>query len=94
MQEWTYRAPVATFDLHGQSVLEAVRNAETFLVVQARVRRGVVVRLITGRGRGGQGAPIRTRIRSLLKRLKAESRLVRNYQLEDGEGSYLILLSD
>jgi DNA-nicking Smr family endonuclease len=94
MQEWTYRAPVATFDLHGQSVLEAVRNAETFLVVQARVRRGVVVRLITGRGRGGQGAPIRTRIRSLLKRLKAESRLVRDYQLEDGEGSYLILLSD
>jgi len=94
MQEWTYRTPVATFDLHGQSVLEALGNAETFLAVQARVRRGAVVRLITGRGRGGQGAPIRTRVRSLLKRLKAESRLVRDYQLEDSEGSFLILLSD
>ena len=94
MQQWTYRAPVATFDLHGQSVLEAVGNAEAFLAVQARVRRGAVVRLITGRGRGGQGAPIRTRVRSLLKRLRTEGRLVRDYLLEDSEGSFLILLSD
>lgn len=94
MQEWTYCAPVATFDLHGQSVLEAVGNAEAFLAVQSRVRRGAVVRLITGRGRGGHGAPIRTRVRSLLKRLRTEGRLVRDYLLEDSEGSFLILLSD
>ena len=52
------------------------------------------MRLITGRGRGGQGAPIRTRVRSLLKRLRTEGRLVRDYLLEDSEGSFLILLSD
>jgi len=41
------------FDLHGQSVLEAVANAERFLRSQRKVRPGSVVQLITGRGRGG-----------------------------------------
>src|ERR1700752_3788706 len=54
--DWSMRGPDATFDLHGQTVLEAVANAEHFLRVQARSRRGGVVRLITGRGRAGGGA--------------------------------------
>ena len=91
--DWSMRAPDATFDLHGQTVLEAVANAERFLRVQARARRGGVVRLITGRGRAGGAAPIRTRVRTLLRRLKAANEVVKDYVLEESEGSYLVRLA-
>jgi DNA-nicking Smr family endonuclease len=94
MPDWSDRAPDATFDLHGQSVLEAAANAERFLRAQAKARPGGVVRLITGRGRAGQGAPMRTRVRTLLRGLKASNRVVRDYQLEDSDGSFLIRLWD
>jgi DNA-nicking Smr family endonuclease len=93
MPDWTGRSPDATFDLHGQSLLEAVGNAERFLRAQGKARPGGVVRLITGRGRGGGGAPIRSRVRALLRALKESGRIVRDYQLEDTEGSYLVRLS-
>ena len=92
MAEWTDRSPDATFDLHGQSVLEAVTNTERFLRAQAKARRGGTVRLITGRGRGGGGAPIRTRVRTLLRTLKESGTVVRDYTLEATEGSYLVRL--
>jgi DNA-nicking Smr family endonuclease len=93
MTDWTVRRVEAEFDLHGQTVLEAAVNAERFLGAQTRVRRGGVVRLITGRGRSGGGAPIRTRVRTLLRRLKAAGS-VRDYHLEDGDGSFLVRLRD
>jgi DNA-nicking Smr family endonuclease len=93
MLDWTDRSPDATFDLHGQSVVEAAANAERFLRVQAKARPGGIVRLITGRGRSGGGAPIRTRVRVLLRTLKESSRVVRDYSLEDSEGSYLVRLA-
>jgi DNA-nicking Smr family endonuclease len=92
MLDWTHRSPDATFDLHGQSVAEAVTNSERFLRIQAKARPGGVVRLITGRGRGGGGAPIRTRVRSLLRTLKESGRVIRDYELEETEGSYLVRL--
>jgi DNA-nicking Smr family endonuclease len=92
MLDWTDRPADATFDLHGQGVVEAVANAERFLRTQAKVRRGGTVRLITGRGRSGGGAPIRTRVRGLLRRLKESASVVRDYQLEETEGSYLVRL--
>jgi len=92
MPDWTDRAPDHQMDLHGQSVLEAVGNVERFLRAQASARRGGVVRVITGRGRGGGGAPIRTRVRTLLRQLKEEGRLVRDFRLEPGEGSFLVRL--
>ena len=92
MLDWTDRSPDATFDLHGQSVAEAVANAERFLRAQAKARRGGVVRLITGRGRSGGGAPIRTRIRVLLRTLKESQIIVRDFVLEETEGSYLVRL--
>jgi DNA-nicking Smr family endonuclease len=92
MLDWTDRRPDATFDLHGQTVLEAVANAERFLRAQARARPGAVVRLITGRGRSGAGAPIRTRVRTLLRALKESGAVVRDYGLEETEGSYLVRL--
>jgi hypothetical protein len=82
MSEWITGPPGAQFDLHGQSVLEAVKNTERFLQAQARARPGAVVRLITGRGSSGGGAPIRTRVRTLLRRLRRRG-LVRAYELED-----------
>jgi DNA-nicking Smr family endonuclease len=91
--DWSMRAPDATFDLHGQTVLDAVANAERFLRAQARARRGGVVRIITGRGRAGGPAPIRTRVRTLLRRLKAANDVVHDYVLEESEGSYLVRLA-
>ncbi|HEX5574506.1 MAG TPA: Smr/MutS family protein [Gemmatimonadales bacterium] len=92
MPDWTDRVPAATFDLHGQSVSEAALNAERFLRAQAKARPGDVVRLITGRGRTGGGAPIRSRIRALLGTLKQSGRVVRDYTLEHTDGSYLVRL--
>jgi len=92
MLDWTDRTPDAVFDLHGQSVIEAVANAERFVRSQSKARPGGVVRLITGRGRAGGGAPIRTRVRGLLRRLKESGSVVRDYTLEETEGSYLVRL--
>lgn len=92
MLDWTDRPPGATFDLHGQTVGEAAINAERFLRTQARARPGGVVRLITGRGRGGGGAPIRTRVRTLLRGLREQGVAVRDYELEATEGSFLVWL--
>jgi DNA-nicking Smr family endonuclease len=92
MIDWTCRTADATFDLHGQAVSEAAQNAERFLRAQARVRPGGVVRLITGRGRAGGGAPIRTRVRTLLRTLREGQSVVRDYVLEDSEGSFLVRL--
>ena len=92
MTDWNDRVPDVTFDLHGQTVAEAVTNAERFLRAQVRARPGGIVRLITGRGRAGHGAPIRTRVRSLLREMKDSKQVVRDYQLEDSDGSYLVRL--
>jgi DNA-nicking Smr family endonuclease len=91
--DWTDRSAEATFDLHGQTVVEAVGSAEQFLRAQARVRPGRVIRLITGRGRAGGGAPVRTRVRTLLRDFKARGTLVRDFVLEESEGSFLVLLA-
>jgi DNA-nicking Smr family endonuclease len=89
---WTLRPAAATFDLHGQTVLEAAANTERFLRAQGRARPGAVVRLVTGRGRGGGGAPIRSRVRTLLRQLRDSRQVVWAYELEPGEGSFLVLL--
>ena len=86
-------APAAVFDLHGLSVLDAVTSAERFLLAQRRARPGASVRLITGRGRSGGGAPIRTRVRTLLRTLEAQGNVVRAFELEESEGSFLVRLA-
>jgi DNA-nicking Smr family endonuclease len=69
-------------------------NVERFLTAQARIRRGGLVRIITGRGRSGGGAPIRGRVRTLLRALKQEGTLVRDFVLEESEGSFLVRLRE
>jgi len=51
-----------------------------------------VVRLITGRGRSGGGAPIRTRVRTLLRGMREQGDVVRDFELEETEGSFLVRL--
>jgi DNA-nicking Smr family endonuclease len=92
MLDWTDRRPDAELDLHGQTVLDAVANAERFLGAQRKARPGGVVRLVTGRGRAGGGAPIRTRVRTILRAMRDRGTVVRDYILEDTEGSFLIRL--
>jgi DNA-nicking Smr family endonuclease len=92
MRDWTELEPAAHLDLHGQSVLEALANAERFLRAQRKARPGGTVRVVTGRGRSGGGAPIRTRVRTLLKRMREEGGVVRDYLLEDTDGSFLVRL--
>jgi DNA-nicking Smr family endonuclease len=92
MLDWTEGPADHTYDLHGQSVAEAVANAERFLRAQARARRGGVVRLVTGRGKTGGGAPIRTRVRTLLRAMREDGRVVRDYVLDEGEGGFLVRL--
>jgi DNA-nicking Smr family endonuclease len=92
MLDWSDRPVDAAFDLHGQSVGEAIENAERFLRAQGRARPGGVVRLITGRGRGGGSAPIRTRVRTLLRGLRERRDVVADYELEESEGSFLVRL--
>jgi DNA-nicking Smr family endonuclease len=92
MRDWTDLEPAAHLDLHGQTVLEAVANAERFLLAQRKARPGATVRVVTGRGRGGGGAPVRTRVRTLLRRMRDDGTVVRDYALEDGEGSFLVRL--
>lgn len=91
--DWTLRPAAHHLDLHGLDVLAAVHAAERFLVNERRARPGAVVRLITGRGRAGGGAPIRTRVRTLLRRLREAGEPVRDFVLEETEGSFLVLLS-
>jgi len=92
MPDWSLRSPEAHFDLHGQTVLEAVTSAEQFLRTQRKVRPGSVVQVITGRGRGGGGAPIRTRVRTLLRGMKESGGVVRDFVLDDGGGAFLVRL--
>ncbi len=92
MLDWTDRRPDAELDLHGQTVLDAVANAERFLRAQRKARPGGVVRLVTGRGRAGGGARIRTRVRTMLRTMRDQGTMVRDYILEDTEGSFLIRL--
>lgn len=93
MRDWSDGPAAVTFDLHGQTVIEGAANAERFLRAQARARRGAVVRLITGRGRSGGGAPLRTRVRGLLRSLREEGSVVRDFVLEESEGSFLVRLA-
>ena len=58
-----------------------------------RSPRSVAASLLQiARGGSGGGAPIRTQVRTLLKRLREEGTVVRDYLLEDTEGSFLVRL--
>jgi DNA-nicking Smr family endonuclease len=63
-----------------------------FLRARRMARAGQVVRVVTGRGRSGGGAPIRTRVRTLLRSLREQGDVVRDFELEESEGSFVVRL--
>jgi DNA-nicking Smr family endonuclease len=82
---------VATLDLHGMIVAEATVQLRNFLTSASQVKRGKVVRVITGRGRGSErGAVLRPAVARLLKGPLAL--FVADYSIDADEGSYLVLL--
>ena len=50
--------PVATLDLHGDTGLEAERRVKDFVATHARISRGKVIHIITGRGTGSRGRAV------------------------------------
>lgn len=93
MLDWTERRPEHLIDLHGHTVLQAEDAARRFLQAQRKARPGAIVEIVTGRGRSGGGAPVRTRVRTLLRQLKDESTVVRDFALSPSEGGYVVRLA-
>jgi DNA-nicking Smr family endonuclease len=50
--------PTATLDLHGSTVLDAQRRVRDFVTTHARISRGKVIHIITGRGLGSRGKAV------------------------------------
>jgi DNA-nicking Smr family endonuclease len=93
MLDWTERRPEHLIDLHGLTVLQAEESARRFLQAQRKARPGAIVEIVTGRGRSGGGAPVRTRVRTLLRQLKDDSTVVRDFALSPSEGSFVVRLA-
>ena len=85
--------PVATLDLHGDVAFEAERRVRDFIRTHARISRGKVVHVITGRGRGSAGRPV---LPGVVRRVLAEedvARLVAEHDRDLDEAGYLIRMA-
>jgi DNA-nicking Smr family endonuclease len=81
--------PVATLDLHGDTALEAQRRVRDFVETQARISRGKVVHIITGRGARGK-AVLPGAVRQVLS--GESSRFIDEFDKDLDEAGYLIRL--
>lgn len=83
--------PVATLDLHGDTALDAERRVRDFIRTHARISRGQILHVITGRGRGSQGRPVLPGVvRHVLGGEVAQ--FVDDYDRDLDEAGYLIRL--
>ncbi len=83
--------PDAHLDLHGDDALSGERRVRDFVQTHARVSRGSVVHIITGRGRGSGGRPVlRGRVKTMLA--GELERFVQDYQMDLDEGGWLVRL--
>ena len=81
--------PVATLDLHGDTALEAQRRLRDFVTTHARISRGEVVHIITGRGSGRR--PVLPG--AVRKTLSGEvGRFVEEFDKDLDEAGYLVRL--
>src|SRR5712692_9866852 len=71
-------------DLHGFGAVEARSAVRAFLESWQRRKAGAVVHIITGKGKGSAGGPVKTLLGGELRAMVAES------QLDDGEGGYRV----
>jgi DNA-nicking Smr family endonuclease len=83
--------PVATLDLHGDTALEAERRVKDFIATQARISRGKVVHIITGRGMGSEGRPV---LPGAVRRALASEthRFVEEFDRDLDEAGFLVRL--
>lgn len=83
--------PVATLDLHGETRLLAERRVTDFILTQATVSKGKVVRIITGKGRGSPKGPVLPSVvrRALTGELKE---FVAEFDLDLDEAGFLVRL--
>ncbi len=83
--------PAATLDLHGNTAAEAERRVKNFVVTHARISRGRVIHIITGRGRGSGGPPV---LPGAVRRALASeiSRFVEEYDRDLDEAGFLVRL--
>jgi DNA-nicking Smr family endonuclease len=83
--------PAATLDLHGDTALEAERRVKNFVATHARISRGKVVHIVTGRGRGSGGPPV---LPSAVRRVLGSEikRFVEEYDRDLDEAGFLVRL--
>lgn len=86
-----FDGPVAsTIDLHGMTALEARTHVAAALTRTARERPGVLVHVITGKGRNSPRQPVLKQAMKTM--LKAGLPCVADFCLDDSEGGYLVRL--
>lgn len=81
--------PDATLDLHGMVVAEARRAVVAFVDLWGRRKRGAVLHVITGKGRGSAGRPaLRPAVRRMLR---VELRdVIADWATDVDEGGFLL----
>lgn len=81
--------PAATLDLHGDTALEAQRRVKDFVTTHARISKGKVIHIITGRGSGGR--PVLPG--AVRKALSSEiSRFVEEFDKDLDEAGFMVRL--
>ncbi len=81
--------PVATLDLHGDTALEAERRVRDFVSTHARISRGRVIHIITGRGLGSRGRAVLPG--AVRRALTSEiSRFVEEFDRDLDEAGFLV----
>jgi len=83
--------PAATLDLHGDTALEAERRVKDFVATHARISRGQVLHIITGRGMGSGGKAVLPG--AVRRALTSEiSRFVEEFDRDLDEAGFLVRL--
>ena len=81
--------PTATLDLHGDTAFEAQRRVRDFVTTHARISKGKVIHIITGRG--SRGRPVLPG--AVRKALSSEiSRFVEEFDRDLDEAGFLVRL--
>jgi len=81
--------PVATLDLHGDTAMEAERRVRDFIITHARISRGQVVHILTGRGLGSRKGPVLPGV--VRKVLRGDvGRFVKEFDRDLDEAGYVV----
>jgi DNA-nicking Smr family endonuclease len=86
-------SPRATLDLHGDTAADAERRVRDFVLAHARVSRGQVVHVITGKGRGSGGRPVLPGVVRRVLATEAVARFVAEWTRDLDDAGFLIKLT-